>query len=324
MTDAYQPNDPLARPTPVPPEAEAVIVTPVVPTASGTTGKTGTPGGGKASDVKDKASDVKDTAKEEASKVKDTAADAGRHVADTTKEEAKRVGAEAKQQARQLLDQSVSELKDQAKSQQHRAAGGVRTFSDDLRKMASGEGGGDGFAAQVANEVSDRVSTAAQWLEDREPADLLEELKRFARRRPGTFIAISGVAGLLVGRLARSMASEAKEARDQQGTYGAYGTGTTGSGVYGTDTYGTDTYGTGTYGTGAGGAYGTTTGLYDTGAGVGAGAGTGTAGIDTVDEEPWLGERPAGTGTGTPVDTDLPTTQPGGFGSPTSRREDGL
>jgi len=315
MTDAYQPNDPLARPTPVPPEAEAVIVTPVVPTASGTTG------GGKASDVKDKASDVKDTAKEEASKVKDTAADAGRHVADTTKEEAKRVGAEAKQQARQLLDQSMGELKGQAKTQQHRAAEGVRTFSDDLRKMASGEGGGDGFAAQVANEVSDRVSTAAQWLEDREPADLLEELKRFARRRPGTFIAISGVAGLLVGRLARNMASEAKDERDRQGTYGAYGTGTTGSGVYGTgyDTYGTDTYGTGT---GAGGAYGTTTGLYDTGAGVGAGAGTGAAGIDTVDEEPWLGERPAGSGT--PVDTDLPTTQPGGFGSPTSRREDGL
>lgn len=323
MTDAYQPNDPLARPVPVPPEADAVIVTPAVPTAGGTTGTTGTgtSGGGKASDVKD-------TAKEEAGKVKDTAADAGRHVADTTKEEAKRVGAEAKQQARQLLDQSMGELKGQAKQQQQRAAGGVRTFSDDLRKMANGEGGGSGFAAQVANEVSDRVSTAAQWLEDREPADLLEELKRFARRRPGTFIAIAGVAGLVVGRLASGIIGEAKDERERQetgstGAYGTYSTGGYGTGTYGTGAYSTDTYGTGGGGTGAGGAYGTGAGLYDTGAGVGAGAGTGVAGADTADEEPWIGERPAGMGTGTPVDTNLPT-QPGGFGSPTSRREDGL
>ncbi|MGC5076199.1 hypothetical protein [Agrococcus sp. DT81.2] len=311
MTDAYQPNDPLARPAGVPPEAEAVIVTPVVP-ATGTTGTTGTTGGGKASDVKD-------TAKQEAGKVKETAADAGRHVADTTKEEAKRVGAEAKHQARQLLDQSVGELKGQAKSQQQRAAGGVRTFGDDLRKMASGEGGGSGFAAQVANELSDRASTAAQWLEDREPADLLQEVQRFARRRPGTFIAIAGLAGLVVGRLASGIIGEAKDEREREemrsgGTYNTYATG-----AYGTDTYATGgTYGTDTYGTGAG--------LYDTGAGVGAGAGTGTygaTGAETVDEEPWLGERPAGMGTGTPVDTNLPT-QPGGFGSPTSRREDGL
>jgi hypothetical protein len=195
----------------------------------------------------------------------------------------------------------------------------VRTFGDDLRKMANGEGGGSGFAAQVANELSDRASTAAQWLEDREPADLLEEVQRFARRRPGTFIAIAGLAGLVVGRLASGIIGEAKEQREREemrsgGTYNTYATG-----AYGTDTYATGgTYGTDTYGTGAG--------LYDTGAGVGAGAGTGTygaTGADTVDEEPWLGERPAGMGTGTPVDTNLPT-QPGGFGSPTSRREDGL
>lgn len=310
MTDAYQPNDPLTRPAGVPPEAGAVIVPPTVPAAGGTTGGAG---GGKASDVKD-------TAKEEAGKVKDTAAEAGRHVAGTAKEEAKNVGAEAKQQARQLIDTSVSELKDQAKSQQQRAAGGVRTFGDDLRKMASGEGGGDGFAAQIANEVSDRVSTAAQWLEDREPADLLQEVQRFARRRPGTFIAIAGVAGLLAGRLAKGIIGEAKDERERQemgstGSYGAYGTGT--PGVYSTSGYGTDTYGTG-----AGGAYGTGAGLYDTGAGVGAGAGTGVAGAETVDEEPWLGERPAGMGTGAPVQDNLP--QPGGFGSPTSRREGGL
>jgi hypothetical protein len=304
MTDAYQPNDPLTRSNRVPSEAEAVIGTPTVPTAGGTTG---TPSSGTQS------SGVKDTAKEEAGKVKDTAAEAGRHVAGTTKEEAKKVGTEAKQQARQLLDTSVQELKGQAKSQQDRAAGGVRSFGDELRKMASGEGAGSGFAAQIVNEVSDRASSAAEWIEAREPADLLEEVKRFARQRPGTFIAIAGVAGLLVGRLARGIASEVKDEREQQelgstGTYGAYGT----TGTYSTDTYATDTYGTGTTGT-----YGTPAGdVYGTGL-----AGTGTSlETETVAEEPWIGERPAGTGT--PVEDNLP--QPGGFGSPTSQRKDGL
>lgn len=155
-----------------------------------------------------------DTVKDEAQHVRESATDAGRHVADTAKDEARHVAGEAKQQARQLLDQSMHEVQEQAKSQQQRAAEGMHTFGDDLRGMA--EGTQSGLAAQLVSEVGDRASAAARWLEEREPADLLDEVKTFARRRPGTFIAIAGVAGLLVGRLARSIMSEAKDEREQR------------------------------------------------------------------------------------------------------------
>ena len=46
---------------------------------------------------------------------------------------------------------------------------------------------------------------AASWLEQREPADLLDEVRNFARRRPGTFLIGAAVAGLAAGRLTRGL-----------------------------------------------------------------------------------------------------------------------
>ncbi|WP_206447710.1 hypothetical protein [Agrococcus sp. KRD186] len=155
-----------------------------------------------------------ETVKDEAQHVGESAKDAGKHIADTAKDEARQVAGEAKQQARQLLDQTMHEAREQARSQQHRAADGMHTFGDDLRGMA--DGAQSGLAAQLVSEVGERASAAARWLEEREPADVLDEVKAFARRRPGTFIAIAGVAGLLVGRLARSIMSEANDEREQR------------------------------------------------------------------------------------------------------------
>lgn len=197
------------------PPAAAVPAT-AVP-ASGSTTTTGMPGSSGSTGSTDGGSGshgTADTAKEEAGRVGESAKDAGRHVADTAKSEAKNVAGEAKQQARQLWDQSMHEVSEQAKSQQHRAAEGMHTIGDDLRGMA--EGADSGLAAQLVSEVGDRADKAARWLDDREPADLLDEVKSFARRRPGTFIAIAGVAGLLVGRLARGIIGEAKDEREQQ------------------------------------------------------------------------------------------------------------
>lgn len=195
MTDAYQPNDQLHRPGGIPPEAEPVFGTPTVP-------PTRAPGQSEHS--------TKDTAKEEAAHVRDTAADAGRNVAGTAKEEARNVAGEAKQQARHLWDQTMHEAQGQAKAQTQRAADGMHTFGGDLRRMAS-ESGQQGLAAQLAGEVGDRVDAAASWLDGREPADLLDEVKRYARQHPGTFIAIAGVAGLVVGRLTRGMIGDAQD-----------------------------------------------------------------------------------------------------------------
>ncbi|GAA1424229.1 hypothetical protein [Agrococcus citreus] len=308
------------------------LITPATPPIGGQSGSDSSQGTKQT--AKDEAANVAGSAKEQAANVAGSAKDAGRHVADTAKGEARQVVGEAKQQARQLFDQTMHEVRDQAKTQQGRAAEGMRTFSDELRGMADGSAPAQGgMASQLIGEVAQRASSAAGWLEDREPADLLEEVKRFARRRPGTFIAIAGVAGLLVGRLARGIGEEAKDQKEREArqSRSSGSTGTHGAtGDYGTtDGYGSPTgYGatggydtTGSYGTGTAG----TTGAAGTAATYGAtdAAWTATAAGETtpatpVDDEPWLGERPVSDVPG--VDPDLPS----GDGFPTTRRETGL
>lgn len=258
------------------------------PSTTGTTGTTGTASHGTA-----------DTMKEEAGHVRDSAMDAGRHVADTAKTEARHVAGEAKQQARQLLDQGMHEMREQARMQQHRAADGMLSFGDDLRSMADGAQGG--LAAQLVSEVGDRASAAARWLDAREPADLLDEVKSFARRRPGTFIAIAGIAGLLVGRLARGIVSEAKEERERSGSQASGGAqpARTGRAV-----------GTGVPATAAG-----------------ASATPVAVGSPYPDAAVGQPEEPGGSTRGVTVDADLPAQtghSPQGTGIPSGRREAGL
>ena len=68
-----------------------------------------------------------------------------------------------------------------------------------------------GVASDLAHQAASRAAGVADWLDQRDPGSLLNEVKGFARRRPGTFIAIAAVAGVLAGRLTRSVVADAQE-----------------------------------------------------------------------------------------------------------------
>jgi hypothetical protein len=70
------------------------------------------------------------------------------------------------------------------------------------------------------NQASSRSGDLADWLQRHEPADLLDEVTRFARRRPGLFLVIAGAAGLVAGRLARGLAAGNDD--DQASGYRGY------------------------------------------------------------------------------------------------------
>ncbi|MFV2025710.1 hypothetical protein ACFHWV_13900 [Micromonospora sp. LOL_028] len=63
----------------------------------------------------------------------------------------------------------------------------------------------DGLAGDLARRASDAAQQAAGWLENRQPGELVDEVRQYARRHPGTFLAGAAFAGLLVGRLSRSL-----------------------------------------------------------------------------------------------------------------------
>lgn len=152
-------------------------------------------------------------ATERAAEVKDTSVAAGQHVADVTKDEIHRVSSETKRQAKDLYRQTQSELADQAATQQKRVASGLRTLGDELGSMAESSET-QGVASDLAHQAATRAAGVAEWLDQRDPGSLLNEVKGFARRRPGTFIAVAAVAGVLAGRLTRSVVAESKDTTD--------------------------------------------------------------------------------------------------------------
>jgi uncharacterized phage infection (PIP) family protein YhgE len=152
--------------------------------------------------TKEEAANVKDTAVDSAKNVAGTAKEQAAGVAETAKEQAAQVADEARQQARALFDTVTSEAREQGRQQQQRIASAVHALSKELGSMASSSSE-SGPLTDLAHQASRKGGEIAHWLENREPKDVLEEARRFARRRPVMFLALCGLAGVLAGRVTR-------------------------------------------------------------------------------------------------------------------------
>jgi hypothetical protein len=148
-------------------------------------------------------------ARDEATEVGRTAADAGRQVAGTAAEQAANVAQEVKTQARDLVGEARGQVQDQARAGQQKAADGIRALSQELREMADG-GQQPGTVSEIARQAAERADRLADWLGRREPGDLVEEVRSFARRRPGAFLLGAAAAGVVVGRLTRGAVDSAR------------------------------------------------------------------------------------------------------------------
>ncbi|CAM3825680.1 hypothetical protein [Nocardioides zeicaulis] len=154
------------------------------------------------------------------------AADQGKHLAGTAKDEATNVAGTAAEQARSVVGdarrQVTSQLSDQATTQRDNLTQVLRSLGDDLQQMAE-NGPGQGMANDLAREVSDRARALGSHLEGREPGDLLQDARDFARRRPGTFLLGALAAGVVAGRLFRATADGAAAASLDQPATGTTG-----------------------------------------------------------------------------------------------------
>jgi hypothetical protein len=188
-------------------------------------------GEGSGGAVPEQPSGTVETAKHEAANVKDTATEEAGHVVETAKTEAKSVAYEAKSQVKDLYHQSTSELKEQAGIQQRRVAEGLQSVGGELRSMADNAEGG--VAADLVRQTSQKISSAASWIGDRDPGSLLNEVKSYARRRPGVFIAGAALVGLVAGRLTRALAESGSDDQRVGGATPAGSAPSTGTAVSG-------------------------------------------------------------------------------------------
>jgi hypothetical protein len=152
------------------------------------------------------------------------AAEESRHVGQVAASEAGNVAGEGLHQVRHLADEAKGQLTEQSRTQRDRLVDTMRTFSGDLDKMANGEAPSSGMASDLVRQAADRTRELYQRLESREPAQILDDVRDFARRRPGTFLLGSLAAGVVAGRLLRG-------AKDSSSS----NTGTTSTGTTTTD-----------------------------------------------------------------------------------------
>lgn len=145
-----------------------------------------------------------DVVKSQATDLSHSSIRTGKHVADVAREQASGVAVEAGRQGRDLLHQAQGQLEEQAAQGQQRLVNQLLSLSDELHSMAGASGRG-GMAASLASQAASRVRNAGQWLDGREPGQVVDEMQSFARRRPAVFLALAVGAGLVAGRLTRGL-----------------------------------------------------------------------------------------------------------------------
>ena len=207
--------------------------------------------------AKDRAADVAGTAKEQTSQVAGTAKEQAAGVAGAAKDQAADVAHDAVGQARNLLDELRENVRQQVGTQRSGLAQTLDGYANELRQMAE-RSDTDGPATEAVRQIASRLGDLKGYLEG--DGDVAADVRRFARRRPGTFLLACAAAGVLAGRATRGAAA----ARDADRSGGRHvidvrEPGTPGdiaqyrAGAYPEPgDHGAQTYGTGGYGTSAG------------------------------------------------------------------------
>ncbi|MRJ76164.1 hypothetical protein GEV29_06415 [Aeromicrobium sp. SMF47] len=183
-TPSYGETNPLATSTDLPESSS-----PIGDELAHDTGLTSTTGSG--SSAKETAQEALGSASEHASSV-----------ADTAMEEATKVASEAKDKAADLLADLKSQVDEQSKTQLKGLATKLGELADELDSMVTGSDA-NGTVTGIAQQLADKTHQLSAHLEGRQPMDLVEDVRGFARRRPAAFLAGSAVVGVLAGRLTR-------------------------------------------------------------------------------------------------------------------------
>ncbi len=163
-----------------------------------------------------KPAEVAETASSEVSNVVSTAGEGAREAAGEASTQVKVVAGQTRQQLDSLLSQTRDEVRSQAEGRSAHAAEGLRTLSQEVSALAEGRPDDAGPLLGLLEEAQHRVSGYAERLENGGAQGVVDDVTRFARRRPGMFLAGAVGAGFLVGRLVRAGAANGQQ-DDQTG-----------------------------------------------------------------------------------------------------------
>lgn len=160
---------------------------------------------GEDSAAKRRAEETAAEAKGQAKNVAQDAKGAAQDLAQTAQHEAGEVKDAAVQQVKSLAGTVQEQVTDQVGTQHERLATQARSVTDDLHRVLSGQQPESDMVRQAVTAVADRAESLTQRLETSQPQDLLRDVRGFAARKPGTFLAVALGLGVVAGRLTRGM-----------------------------------------------------------------------------------------------------------------------
>ena len=173
------------------------------------------------------------TAKDEAAQVGQAAASAASDVAGTAKQQAGQVAGEAVNQLKSLTDDARNQASQQASKGTDKLSTTVRSLAGEMRDLGQGKGDANGTIAGLVQQLADKGEQLADHISAQGPGGLVQDLRSFASRKPGTFLLGALAAGVVTGRLVKGATADSPPSGSSTGT--GYGTG------YGSE-YGTTPY----------------------------------------------------------------------------------
>jgi uncharacterized protein YjbJ (UPF0337 family) len=153
---------------------------------------------------------VASTATDEVREVGQTAQGAAQTVAQDVKEEVGQVTDELRQQARTMVDETRTQLREKADAQTAGVADRLGRLAEELRAVANGHPDQGATVRRYLDQAGSTVADVAGQLRDKDFGGLVQDVQRFARRRPGAFLAASAAVGFVAGRLVRSGRDDAE------------------------------------------------------------------------------------------------------------------
>lgn len=104
----------------------------------------------------------------------------------------------------QVTDQVREQASNRLSSQKDRAAGGLHSMADAIKKTGDQLQEQNPSIAQFTSSAADRIEQFAGRLETEDIGQLMDDVERFARRRPALFLGGTFALGLLAARFLKS------------------------------------------------------------------------------------------------------------------------
>ena len=136
-------------------------------------------------------------------------------VAQQAKQQGQQFAQQARQQASDLASRGGEQVKSQLDYQKHQAAQRLTPVQTALRETAQQlRRQGQGPVAGYADQASDQVERFSGYLRETSVDEITDEVRGFARSRPGLFLGSAALLGFLGTRFLKSSSQGASSAGD--------------------------------------------------------------------------------------------------------------